>query len=75
MKYRVSSSWIQYLHIIPSVFDIGNMEGICGNANGDQSDDILAPDGTAPASESRQDIDIIINAWRKGIYTHLQFFF
>lgn len=51
------------------------MEGICGNANGDQSDDILAPDGTAPASESRQDIDIIINAWRKGIYTHLQFFF
>lgn len=50
------------------------MEGICGNANGDQSDDILAPDGTAPASESRRDIDIIINAWRKDIYTHLQIF-
>lgn len=66
MKYIVAGSWIQYLHIISSVFDIGNMKGICGNANanGDQNDDILAPDGTRPASDNRRDIDIIINTWR-----------
>lgn len=64
MKYIVAGSWIQYLHIIPSDFDIGNMKGICGNANSDQNDDILAPDGTRPASDNRRDIDIIINTWR-----------
>lgn len=67
MKYVVYGSWIQHLHIVPSVFDIGNMEGICGNANGDQNDDILAPNGTRPASNNRQDIDIIINSWRYKI--------
>lgn len=43
------------------------MEGICGNANDDQNDDILAPDGTRPASDNRRDIDIIINTWRQKI--------
>lgn len=64
VKYNVYSNWIQHLQIIPSVFDIGNMEGICGNANGDYSDDFVAPDGRIPASESRTDIDSVINTWK-----------
>lgn len=54
----VNGNWIQHLQIVPSVFDIGNLEGICGNANGDNSDDFVAPDGTTG------DIDSIINTWK-----------
>lgn len=64
VKYEVEEDWIKYLHIIPSVFDIGNLEGICGNANGDDSDDFKAPDGRTPASQGREDIDSIINTWK-----------
>lgn len=64
VKYKVSGDWIQHLHIIPSVFDIGNMEGICGNANGDNSDDFVAPDGRTPASNGEKDIESIINTWK-----------
>lgn len=64
VKYKVYSNWIQNLQIVPSVFDIGNLEGICGNANGDNSDDFVAPDGRTPASERREDIDSIINTWK-----------
>lgn len=64
VKYNVYSDWIQHLQIIPSVFDIGNLEGICGDANGDDSDDFVAPDGRTPASERREDIDSIINTWK-----------
>lgn len=64
VKYNVSGDWIQHLHIIPSVFDIGNMEGICGNANGDDSDDFVAPDGRTPASDGWKDIESIINTWK-----------
>lgn len=67
MKYNVLKDWIQHLHIIPSVFDIGNMEGICGDANGDDSNDFVAPDGRIPESQSTHDIDSIINEWRYGI--------
>lgn len=64
VKYNVYSNWIQHLQIIPSVFDIGNLEGICGDANGNDSDDFVAPDGRTPASERREDIDSIINTWK-----------
>lgn len=40
------------------------MEGICGNANGDDSDDFKAPDGSTPANQTRKDIESIINTWK-----------
>lgn len=40
------------------------MEGICGNANGDNSDDFVAPDGRTPASDEKEDIESIINTWK-----------
>lgn len=40
------------------------MEGICGNANGDNSDDFVAPDGRTPASDGKKDIESIINTWK-----------
>lgn len=43
------------------------MEGICGDANGDDSNDFVAPDGRIPESQSTHDIDSIINEWRYGI--------
>lgn len=40
------------------------MEGICGNANDNDADDFVAPDGRTPTSDSREDNDIIINTWK-----------
>lgn len=62
VKYKLNGNWIQYLHIIPSAFDIDNIEGICGNANGNDTDDFVAADGRT--SNRREDIDIIINTWK-----------
>eukprot|EP00105_Crassostrea_gigas_P041617 XP_019925765.1 PREDICTED: uncharacterized protein LOC105335333 [Crassostrea gigas] len=64
VKYKLHGNWIRYLHIIPSAFDIDNMEGICGNANDNDADDFVAPDGRTPTSDSREDNDIIINTWK-----------
>ncbi|XP_034326433.2 von Willebrand factor D and EGF domain-containing protein isoform X1 [Magallana gigas] len=64
VKYKLHGNWIRYLHIIPSAFDIDNMEGICGNANSNDADDFVAPDGRTPTSDRREDIDIIINTWK-----------
>ncbi|XP_056020810.1 von Willebrand factor D and EGF domain-containing protein-like [Ostrea edulis] len=64
VKFKVHSNWIQHLHIIPSVFDIGNMEGICGNANGNPSDDFVSPDGSTPTQLESDEIDQIISTWR-----------
>ncbi|XP_056022076.1 uncharacterized protein LOC125649695 [Ostrea edulis] len=64
VKFNVYRNWIQHLHIIPSVFDIGNMEGICGNANGNESDDFVSPDGSTPTRLERDEIDQIISTWR-----------
>lgn len=74
VKYVVYKNWIQHLHIIPSVFDIDNVEGICGNPNGNDSDDFVAPDGRTPESNERRHIDDIIKTWKVDLSTSSSLF-
>lgn len=33
--------WINYIHVIPSIFDEDNVDGMCGNPNNIASDDFV----------------------------------
>lgn len=39
VKYRIGRNWLYEIHVTPSIFDEGNVEGLCGNPNNDSSDD------------------------------------
>ncbi|XP_061187357.1 von Willebrand factor D and EGF domain-containing protein-like [Saccostrea echinata] len=41
LRYRYYGSWVNSISIFPSYFDVGNTEGICGNANLDRGDDFI----------------------------------
>lgn len=53
VKYRIGQDWIYNIHITPSMFDEGNVEGLCGNPNSDTSDDFIPQGSRVSTSNTR----------------------
>lgn len=60
VQYRVGQDWLYNIHITPSIFDEDNVEGLCGNSNGDTTDDFI-PQGS---SFSTDNFLIFQDSWR-----------
>lgn len=60
VKYRIGQDWLYNIHITPSIFDEDNVEGLCGNPNGDTTDDFI-PQGS---SFSTDNFHIFQGSWR-----------
>lgn len=51
VDYQVGENWLYNIHITPSIFDEDNVEGLCGNPNGNLSDDII-PQGSSFSTDN-----------------------
>lgn len=60
VKYRTGDDLIYNIHITPSIFDEGNVEGLCGNPNNDMSDDFI-PQGSRVSTSNTRDFQ---ESWR-----------
>ncbi|XP_062588306.1 von Willebrand factor D and EGF domain-containing protein-like [Saccostrea cucullata] len=50
LNYWYSGSHFYSINILPSYFDVGNIEGICGNANLDGTDDFIPFGSSSPTN-------------------------
>lgn len=69
VKYKIGQSWLYEIHITPSIFDEGNVEGLCGNPNSDTSDDFILQ-GTRVSTLNSRDFQA---SWRYSLYCAFYF--
>lgn len=65
VKYRIGEDWIYEIQIFPSIFDEDNVEGLCGNPNGNIEDDFI-PKGQSSSIDDQTEFQ---KSWRyKAFY-------
>lgn len=60
VEYQIGQDWLYNIHITPSIFDEDNVEGLCGNPNGDTTDDFI-PQGSSFPTDN---FPIFQDSWR-----------
>lgn len=63
VEYQIGQDWLYNIHITPSIFDEDNVEGLCGNPNGDTTDDFI-PQGSSFPTDN---FPIFQDSWRIDI--------